>query len=101
MNLRRRQRSDAIAVSRKRKERACRRCGCTERNACMKDGEPCSWVGGADVCTVCLTPQERMLWVELVGNLTAAQNGYLEARRAVEHCHFQQRLFSKILEDKR
>lgn len=39
-----------------KKERACRRCGCTENQAC--DGG-CFWVPGMkDVCSDCLTVDE-------------------------------------------
>jgi hypothetical protein len=38
--------------------RACRRCGCTESNACMTAAGPCCWVE-KDLCNACLTKPER------------------------------------------
>lgn len=34
-------------------ERKCRKCGCTENNACLTDGQPCYWVD-EDLCSACL-----------------------------------------------
>ena len=38
------------------RERACRVCGCTERNACITDDGPCFWLGDPDrdaLCSAC------------------------------------------------
>lgn len=32
--------------------RACRKCGCTDDNACMTDEGPCRWVG-PELCSAC------------------------------------------------
>ncbi len=34
------------------KERKCRKCGCTEKRACVKEGTPCHWVE-RDLCSAC------------------------------------------------
>ncbi len=39
----------------------CERCGCTDDNACIVDGEPCSWARDG-LCDACLTPEE---WAEV------------------------------------
>lgn len=43
-------------------DRSCRRCGCTESNACFKSHKnqmvTCSWAE-IDLCTFCLKPAER------------------------------------------
>lgn len=31
---------------------SCRKCGCTEHNACVKNGTPCHWVE-PDLCSAC------------------------------------------------
>lgn len=33
-------------------QRACRKCGCTQNNACLTDGVPCHWVA-KDLCSAC------------------------------------------------
>jgi len=34
--------------------RTCRVCGCTERNACVSNGEACYWLPGRDdLCSAC------------------------------------------------
>ena len=45
------------------KTRKCRRCGCTERNACANkhDNQPCSWVTPT-LCSACITSEEREIW---------------------------------------
>jgi hypothetical protein len=42
--------------------RACRRCNCTELDACLDSAGPCSWVEN-DLCSACLTPRERKRWL--------------------------------------
>lgn len=44
-----------------RKERACRRCGCTQNRACEDDRmiDACCWVE-ADLCSACLSGPEFM-----------------------------------------
>ncbi|MEW6304864.1 MAG: hypothetical protein AB1705_15420 [Verrucomicrobiota bacterium] len=58
-------------MSRRRQPRQCVRCGCTDDRACLLAEGPqvCAWVDEArvyaevqDVCTACLTPQERAVW---------------------------------------
>lgn len=79
-----------------KRERACRRCGCTEKNACPGG---CSWVGQADICTACLTSWESILFQELDNNLTCADNGCCAARSMLQHAKLQLRLFSRVLEE--
>jgi len=46
-----------------KKERACRRCGCTWSKACMTKLGPCSWVGRLNICSACLTKAEMTRWL--------------------------------------
>jgi hypothetical protein len=48
---------------RKKRQRACRRCGCTYFTPCVsKAGMTCCWVE-RDLCSSCLKPAERTRWV--------------------------------------
>lgn len=38
----------------------CKRCGCTETTPCLREGRPCAWML-PDLCTACLTPDERAI----------------------------------------
>lgn len=84
-------------MSRKNKRewvRACLRCGCTEERAC---GCGCEWVAGSNVCSACLTPQEHALWIEMAGNLSAADNALFAAKNQLVHARTQQNLFGNLL----
>lgn len=37
-----------------KKEKKCVRCGCTDRNACVRDGTPCHWAShNPPICSSC------------------------------------------------
>lgn len=79
-----------------KKERTCRRCGCTEKRACPGG---CSWFADdLDICTRCIEPLEATLFCELAENITAAENGLDEARSDLRHAKGQLAIFTRILE---
>lgn len=52
-----------------KKERACKRCGCTEDRACTGG---CAWVADVNVCTSCLTGLENAVYEDLVMRIAAS-----------------------------
>ncbi len=53
-----------VVAAARSKERACRRCGCTQFAACIdeRSGDACFWVE-RNLCSACLTPKEHELFL--------------------------------------
>lgn len=57
----------------------CKRCGCTERTPCVRDGVPCAWQL-PDLCTFCLTPEEAAIDRAYAGILASLRDEQLYQR---------------------
>jgi hypothetical protein len=84
--------------AKRRKERTCRRCGCTQERGCPGG---CDWVMDLDLCTECVSEDELLLLCELQANVTAARTDLACAKSDVIHAEEQLFLFKKVLKGRK
>ena len=78
----------AVVQPRGSAERACRVCGCTDRNACTTEDGPCFWIGDRDdLCSACAAAAEHVVsmtveWTTVPTDVATCRCGwsYREAR---------------------
>jgi hypothetical protein len=77
-----------------KKQRKCERCGCTQRRACAGG---CAWVGSSNVCTACLTDNERIFYNSFIADGRIAETDRLRAIDRIESARARLEFFSNTI----